>query len=108
MGPSMEELRSAVRAELVGLNLRDADMALDEARRKLFAKRLMGGNITGGARDIEAHARYIADRIRELELHQVMEVIEGVRAEMWRDAFPETAEAAFRIPGRPEFGGDEH
>lgn len=108
MGPSIEELRQAVRQELDGLNLREADMALDEARRKLFAKRMIGRGIAGGVRAIEANAAYIADRIRELELHEAMEVIEGVRVEVWSEAFPDTAEAAFRIPGRPKAGGDEH
>lgn len=95
-----QQIEDAIHAILcAGLNLHEADIALDEARRKLWCAAMAGRPAAAASTPtIEAAATKIADLLGGLPLASVVEPIEGVRCRIWAESFGERAIAAFNLP----------
>lgn len=96
----MQTIEEAIHGILcAGLNLHAADIALDEARRKLWGKAMLGRDTTAGStQEIDDAATKIAELLDGLPLASIVEPIESVRCRIWAEAFGATAQAAFKLP----------
>lgn len=82
-----------------GLSLHAADIALDEARRKLWSNAILGRFATAGStQEIDEAATKIAELLGGLPLASTVEPIEGVRVRIWAETFGARAQAAFKVP----------
>lgn len=93
------EMEEAVHDALVGLNLHAADIALDEARRKIWGKAMLGMGVTAGSTpEIDEAASLIAQLLDGIPIQETVPYIEGMRCRIWSEGFGEVARAAFDLP----------